>query len=50
MHGQCLKGCELLETLTNGPLMVMADLMQPMGGFAWFGIRDESFGCCLYLY
>ena len=29
---KCLKGCELLEPLTNGQLMVMADLMQPVGG------------------
>jgi hypothetical protein len=27
---KCLKGCELLEPLTNGQLMVMADLMQPV--------------------
>lgn len=27
---KCFKGCELLEPLTNGQLMVMADLMQPV--------------------
>jgi CRP-like cAMP-binding protein len=29
---RCLKSCELLEPLTNGQLMVMADMMQPVCG------------------
>lgn len=31
-----LKDCEVLEPLTNGQLMVMADLMQPVSGGCLF--------------